>query len=313
MRLVFAGTPAFAAVALDALLGAGHEIASVLTRPDRPAGRGLKMTASEVKRLAQKHAIPVYQPATLRDDNALRRLAEIKADAMIVAAYGLILPPPVISLFAAGCINIHASLLPRWRGAAPIQRALLAGDAETGISIMAMDEGLDTGPVYLSESLEIRPRDTAGSLHDRLAALGANCIVTALRRISAGLLQPQPQRDDGVSYAQKIAKEEANIDWTRSAVEIDRQVRAFNPFPGAVTRIAGDPIKIWSATPVMAGRGIAGEVLDADSEGIFVSCGSGTLRLDELQRAGAKRMNAAEFLRGHALPSGTKVGVQLPV
>jgi methionyl-tRNA formyltransferase len=309
-RLVFAGTPEFAAVALDALIGAGHEVALALTQPDRPAGRGMKLTPSDVKRRALEHAIPVCQPTSLRDPAALGPLREVNADAMIVAAYGLILPPSVLEIFPHGCVNIHASLLPRWRGAAPIQRALLAGDEETGICIMAMDAGLDTGPVYLRESLAIEPQETAGSLHDRLAILGGRCIVTALPGILSGSLVPETQSEAGATYARKIAKEEAAINWSSSAIDVDRQIRAFNPFPGAFTRVGGAQVKIWAAEPISAGAdGRAGEVLNADADGIVVRCGVGAIRLHQLQMAGGKRMDAVQFLRGHGLPPGSLFGI----
>ena len=308
MRIVFAGTPKFAAVALDALIMAGHDLALVLTRTDRRSGRGMQLSSSEVKTLAQQHRIPVYQPASLRGAEALEQLRAAHAQAMVVAAYGLILPSEVLELFPAGCINIHASLLPRWRGAAPIQRALLAGDRESGISIMSMDEGLDTGPVYLSEPLNIDARETAASLHDRLAALGGQCITRALQRIEAGTLTAQPQATAGVSYAQKVLKEEAAIDWTGEALAIDRQIRAFNPFPGATTRLEADSIKLWAAEPLVLSNGSPGEILSADGNGIVVRCGKDGLRLQQLQKAGGRRLSAAEFLRGHSLSPGMRFG-----
>jgi methionyl-tRNA formyltransferase len=310
MRLVFAGTPAFAAACLRSLADAGHDIALVLTRPDRPAGRGLKLAASEVKQLATGLGLPVFQPPTLRDAAAQQAVREAGADAMVVAAYGLILPRVVLDLFPAGCINVHASLLPRWRGAAPIQRALLAGDRETGISIMRMEEGLDTGPVYLMRTLPITPEDTAGSLHDKLAALGAECIVEALPGIADGSLPFRAQPETGVAYAAKIAKEEAAIDWSAQAAAIDRHIRAFNPFPGAASLLRGEAVKVWSARPAGAnasGR-VPGTVIAATADGIEVACGEGTLRLTELQRAGARRMQAAEFLRGVPVAAGERFG-----
>ncbi len=307
-RLVFAGTPAFAAAALAALMAAGHEIVLVLTQPDRPAGRGLKLIESDVKRLAAAHALPVFQPATLRDDQSLKRLQATSADAMVVAAYGLILPQAVLDLFPLGCINIHASLLPRWRGAAPIQRALLAGDCRTGISIMRMEAGLDTGPVYLAQDLPIGPRDTAGALHVALADLGGRLIVAALDGISDGLLNPVAQPETGVTYAAKITREEALLDWRRSAADLDRSVRAFNPVPGAYTFMGADTVKVWSAEPVSA-TGLAPGELAADAgHGIVAGCGAGALRLIELQKAGGRRMSAAAFFRGRALGSGLRFG-----
>jgi methionyl-tRNA formyltransferase len=307
-RLVFAGTPEFAAVALDALVAAGHQIALVLTQPDRPAGRGLQLTPSEVKQRALRHAIPVYQPTSLRDAAAIGRLRDVHADAMIVAAYGLILPPAVLGLFPSGCINIHASLLPRWRGAAPVHRALLAGDSETGICIMAMEEGLDTGPVYLREPIAVGPRDTAGSLHDRLATLGGLCIVRAIPGIIDGSLVARAQPEHGVTYAKKIGKEEAAIDWNASAADVDRRVRAFNPFPGAFTRLGGELVKIWAAEPVAAPEGVPGEVLEAGDDVIIVRCGIDALRLRQLQKAGGRRLDAVQFLRGHPLARGSRFG-----
>lgn len=306
MRIVFAGTPEFAAEALRALLAAGHEVALVLTQPDRPSGRGLALKPSPVKSVALAAGIEVFQPQTLRDADAQARLRALGADLMVVAAYGLILPPAVLETPRLGCINIHASLLPRWRGAAPIQRALLAGDRETGISIMQMEAGLDTGPVLLSESLPIAADETTGSLHDRLAVLGGRLIVEALAALP---LPAQVQPEQGVSYAAKIGKAEAAIDWAASAVDIDRQVRAFNPAPGAAFSLAGTPVKVWRARiecGIGGGRaGAPGTVLSADREGVVVACGSGALRLLELQKAGGKRLGAAQFLAGNPLPVGT--------
>src|SRR4051812_13443669 len=237
MRVVFAGTPAFAASALQALIDADFDVALVLTQPDRPAGRGLRTSFSAVKQLALQHGLRIDQPSSLRGEEFLAGLRTSGAQAMVVAAYGLILPAVMLGLFPIGCINIHASLLPRWRGAAPVQRAILAADRETGISIMRMDQGLDTGPVYLAQGLQILPNDTAGSLHDRLASLGVRCIVDALPKIQRGVLVPVPQTSDGVTYAQKISKQEAMIDWRCEPSAIDRQVRAFSPAPGAYSRL----------------------------------------------------------------------------
>ncbi|HEU5284743.1 MAG TPA: methionyl-tRNA formyltransferase [Burkholderiales bacterium] len=308
MRLVFAGTPAFARSALQALLDAGHDIALVLTQPDRPAGRGLKVRPSEVKALALERGLPLHQPPTLRTDAALAPLRATAAQAMVVAAYGLILPPSVLDLYALGCINIHASLLPRWRGAAPIQRALLAGDAETGISIMRMEAGLDTGPVYLARALPISGRDTAQTLHDKLAELGGQCIVQALPAIAAGTLAATPQPEAGVTYAHKLAKEEAELDWGRSAVELDRQVRAFVPFPVATTRWRGEVLRVWAAHPLEPLSGDPGTVLNITEDGIVVGCGAGALCLQSLQRAGGKRLSAREFVLGARLAVGDRLG-----
>ena len=308
MRLAFAGTPAFAAAALQALLGAGHDVALVLTQPDRPAGRGLRPLMSPVKALALERHLQLAQPATLRSPDALEGLSAARAQLMVVAAYGLLLPAAMLELFALGCVNIHASVLPRWRGAAPIQRALLAGDRETGISIMRMDSGLDTGPVYLTRSIPIEPDDTAGSLHDKLAALGAQCIVQALPAIGAGELRAVQQPAEGVTYAHKIQKQEAVIDWTQEASQIERQVRAFNPQPAANTLLRGQLLRVWRARALERPAGAAGRVIDTADNGIVVGCGRGALVIEVLQRAGAKRLSAAEFLRGISLTAGEPLG-----
>jgi len=308
MRIAFAGTPAFARSALAALIAAGHDVAIVLTQPDRPSGRGLKVKPSEVKVLALEHGLPVHQPVTLKTPEALEPLAAAGAATMVVAAYGLILPPSVLELFALGCINIHASLLPRWRGAAPIQRAILAGDTQTGISIMRMDVGLDTGPVYLQESVPISTRDTAHTLHDKLADVGARCIVQALAGLQAGELAAQPQGEAGVTYAHKIGKDEAVLDWTRSAIELDRQVRAFNPYPVAVTTWRGETLRVWRSQPLAGDGGTSGQVDTVDDEGIVVTCGGGRLRLLELQRAGGRQLASREFLRGCPIAPGDQLG-----
>ncbi len=308
MRIVFAGTPAFAASTLQALIGAGHEIALVLTRPDRPAGRGLKLAAGEVKQLAERARLPLLQPQTLKDEQLLARLNAAGGQAMVVTAYGLILPRAVLELYPAGCINIHASLLPRWRGAAPIQRAILAGDRETGISIMRMEEGLDSGPVYLMRRIPIAAEDTAVTVHDKLAALGARCIVEALPVIADGTLEAVPQSEAGAIYAPKITKDEAAIDWRREAVEVDRQVRAYNPFPGAYSTLHGEPLKVWRAAVAPGSPAPPGTILRADAQGIVVACGNGALRATELQRAGGKRLMAADFLHGLSLAPGERFG-----
>ncbi len=301
MRVVFAGTPPFAAQALDALVGAGHSVQLVLTQPDRPAGRGMRLTPSAVAQAAALHGLPVAKPASLKPPGSQEAIRNAAPDVMVVAAYGLILPPAVLGIPAHGCLNIHASLLPRWRGAAPIQRALLSGDATTGISIMQMEAGLDTGPVLLASGIPIGPRDTTGSLLARLSGLGADCIVEALARL--GSLAPQPQDDARATYAAKIDKSEARIDWASSAVQIDRQVRAFNPAPGAEARIGAETLKIWSAQPV-EGTGEPGEVIDARPQSLRVACGEGALELLEIQRPGSRRMPVAEFLHGNVWPIG---------
>ncbi len=306
MRLIFAGTPEFAARALAALHGAGHEIVLVLTQPDRPAGRGLRLAPSAVKALAREHGFEVYQPSSLKDAEAQQRLRAPGADLMVVAAYGLILPEAVLAATRLGAINIHASLLPRWRGAAPIQRAVLAGDSRTGISIMQMDQGLDTGPLLAADAMPIAADDTSASLHDKLAALGARLIVAALARLERGELRAEPQAQAGACYAAKITKAEAEIDWGDAAALIERKVRAFNPLPGASTAIRGAALKIWRARAVAA-EGTAGTILEAGPEGIVVACGSGGLRVLELQRAGGKRLAAAQFLAGFPLAAGERL------
>ena len=300
MKLIFAGTPEFAAQSLSAILAAGHQVALVLTQPDRPSGRGMSLRPSPVKALALAAGIEVFQPLSLKDPAAQEKVRAVGAEAMIVAAYGLILPQAVLDFPRYGCINIHASLLPRWRGAAPIQRAILAGDGETGVCIMQMEAGLDTGPVLLSGRLPIALDETAGSLHDKLAELGARLVVEALERLPLPAL---PQPEAGVTYAAKIEKAEALLDWRLPAAELERKVRAFNPFPGASTTLDGVSIKIWQAAAV-SGAAAPGTVLAADRNGIVVACGDGALRLGELQKAGGKRLSAAQFLSGNALSVG---------
>jgi methionyl-tRNA formyltransferase len=312
MKVVFAGTPEFAAVALAALYQAGVDIVLVLTQPDRPAGRGLQLHASAVKQFALAHDIDVLQPLSLRMDSkdperaaqaaaAHARLTELDYDVMVVAAYGLILPPSTLAI--KPCINIHGSLLPRWRGAAPIHRAIEAGDAETGVTIMEMEEGLDTGPMLLMEKLTIGTDETTGALHDRLAALGARMIVTALSLRAQGKLTATPQPAAGVTYAAKISKEEARLDVNMPARELARKIRAFNPFPGAHAQVNGVTIKLWGAAASDAGSdALPGTVLAADAQhGIVIACKSGTLKLTELQKPGGKRLPAEEFLKGFPL------------
>ena len=307
MRLIFAGTPEFAARALAALHGAGHDIALVLTQPDRPTGRGLKLVPGAVKTLALEHGLPLFQPVNLKEEQARERLRAAAAELMVVAAYGLILPEPVLALTPRGAINIHASLLPRWRGAAPIQRAILAGDARTGISIMQMDRGLDTGAVLTAAAIPIAADDTGGSLHDKLADLGARLIVSALAQLERGELEARPQAEAGASYAAKISKTEAGIDWRESAAAIERKVRAFNPHPGAASGIGNVGLKIWRAGAITAAGGAPGTILETGPGGIVVACGSGALRLLELQRAGGKRLAAAQFLAGFPLAPGERL------
>ena len=300
MKLIFAGTPEFAASALQALIDAGHDIALVLTQPDRPAGRGMKLKASPVKTLALAHGLPVSQPLTLKTAEAQAEIAAVGAEVMVVAAYGLILPKVVLEMPTRGCLNIHASLLPRWRGAAPIHRAIEAGDAETGVTIMQMDVGLDTGDMLLTVREPIHADDSTGSLHDRLAAQGAQAMVAALAQLDA--LSPQPQPAEGVTYAEKIGKAEAQLDWSLPAEVLHRKIRAFNPFPGASTLAGGEALKIWQAQ-LADGAGAPGEVLEADADGVRIACGSGALLATQLQAAGGKRLAAREFLAGHSLPA----------
>ncbi len=302
MRVIFAGTPEFAAQALAAIADAGHEVVLVLTQPDRPAGRGMTLQPSPVKTLALARGFEVFQPLTLRDPEAQAKLAACAADVMVVAAYGLILPQAVLNLPSHGCLNIHASLLPRWRGAAPIQRALLAGDAETGVCIMQMEAGLDTGPVLLRGAFPILDDDTTATLHDRLAALGAELIVQALARLP---LPAEVQPDEGVTYAHKIEKAEALIDWRKSAAELDRHIRAFNPFPGAQAVFNGQTVKLWAARPVPE-RGEIGRILAVDRSSVVVACGEGALAISELQKAGGKRLPVQQFLAGHPLKVGDR-------
>ena len=311
MRVVFAGTPEFAAVALQRLHSAGFPIPLVLTQPDRPAGRGMKLQASPVKALAQAHGMAVAQPRGLKLDGkypddaraAHEALQAARPDVMVVAAYGLILPSWVLALPRLGCLNIHASLLPRWRGAAPIHRAIEAGDAETGITIMQMDAGLDTGDMLLVEREPIRADDTTASLHDRLAALGGRLIVEALELAACGGLTPHAQPADGVTYAHKVEKSESAIDWRLPAAQVERRLRAFDPFPGGVAVLAGEPLKVWRGE-VVDGRGPPGTVLAAGDSGVDVACGEGALRLTQLQRAGGRRLPASAFLAGHPIPAG---------
>lgn len=345
MRVIFAGTPEFARVALERLLAAGFTVPLVLTQPDRPAGRGMKLQASPVKQCALEHGIAVAQPRSLRldgkypDDAAAARdaLLAARADVMVVAAYGLILPQWVLDSMSAarppegakapsggsepraagsvgarlGCLNIHASLLPRWRGAAPIHRAIEAGDAETGVTIMQMDAGLDTGDMLLMERLAIAPTDTTATLHDRLAALGGRMIVEALELAACGGLKAVPQPAEGITYAHKIEKAESTIDWSLPATVIGQRIRAFDPFPGASTECAGETIKVWSYE-IDSNKSNTdkrqGQILSVNGEGVTVACGEGTLRLTTLQRAGGKRLAAADFLRGFDLQPGMVLG-----
>lgn len=303
MKVGFGGTPEFARAALQAIVEAGFKVPLALTQPDRPAGRGQKPQPSPVKQFALELGIPVHQPERLRDPSTHVPIIAAAPDVMVVAAYGLILPQAVLDIPRLGCLNIHASLLPRWRGAAPIQRAIEAGDRETGVTIMRMEAGLDTGPMLLKERLPIVADDTAATLHDKLAGLGARMIVDALRRIAD--LVPVPQPADGVTYANKIDKAEAQLDFRRPAEELARRIRAFDPFPGATATLGGATLKFWRATPA-GGSGLPGTVLAADADGIVVACGDDTLRVTELQKPGGKRLSAVDLLRGFPIGPGRR-------
>jgi len=303
LRLAFMGTPDFAVPILEALRAAGHEIAAVYTQPPRPAGRGHQPQPSPVARAAAAAGIPVRTPARL-DAAEVEAFRALVLDAAVVAAYGLILPPTVLGAPRLGCINVHASLLPRWRGAAPIQRAILAGDSETGVTIMQMDAGLDTGPMLLKEAVPIGPKATAQELHDRLAALGASLVVRALAGLAAGTLAAVQQPAEGVTYAKKLAREEGRLDWRKTAAELERAVRALNPAPGVWLEHGGERIKVLAAEIVAAASGAPGTVLDA---ALTVACGSGALRLTRLQRPGRAPMEADALLRGFAIPAGTRL------
>ncbi|MEJ0048859.1 MAG: methionyl-tRNA formyltransferase [Rhodospirillales bacterium] len=318
MRLVFAGTPEFAASALAAIVDAGHEVAAVLTQPDRKAGRGMRLSPSAVKDFAQARGLALLQPPSLRDAAAQAELSahftEGGAEIMVVAAYGLLLPPAVLAMPLLGCINIHASLLPRWRGAAPIERAILAGDAETGICIMQMERGLDTGPVLSRHAIPIAARDTAGSLRRRLTALGASAVLETLAGFARGTPAPgEAQPSEGVSYAAKIGKAEAALDFTASAADLDRKIRAFDPEPGAFAEYAGNRLKVWRARPPVFAPPAPplppGTVRGSDGGGLAIACGAGgrdTLVVEELQKPGGKRIAAAQFLAQVSSPAGTR-------
>lgn len=310
MKIVFAGTPEFAAVALSRLLAAGFDVPLVLTQPDRPAGRGMRLVESAVKKVAGSAGIPVFQPPSLkRLPEAVERLREVPHDVMVVAAYGLILPQSVLDIPRRGCLNIHASLLPRWRGAAPVQRAIEAGDRETGVCIMRMEAGLDTGPVLARRSLPIRADDTAGRLTDALAHLGADLVVAVLAELDTLKEVAQPQ--EGITYAAKIEKSEAALDFRQPAEVLARKVRAFDPFPGATAAIDGQTVKVWNATPGAAGDHAPGMVLATGESGVVVGTGAGTsLILLEMQRAGGKRLPAREFLQGFPLAPGRRFTVE---
>lgn len=312
LKVIFAGTPEFAAEALQALLDSEHELVAVYTQPDRPAGRGRKLTPSPVKQLAQQHEIDVYQPLSLKDAAAQQELAALNADVMVVVAYGLLLPLAVLEAPRLGCINIHASLLPRWRGAAPIQRAILAGDAESGVTIMQMDEGLDTGAMLVKEATPITRDDTGQSLHDRLAEIGARTVIVALDQLRDGSAQPQAQDDSLANYAKKLSKAEALIDWQKPAIEIEHLVRAFNPWPVAQTGYEGKMMRIWQAQALDGEQatGVPGEIIAAGKNGIDVATGEGVLRILRAQLPGGKPLAAADLLnaRKEFKEPGTRLG-----
>jgi len=307
LRIVFAGTPEFSVPPLERLIAGDHQVVAVYTQPDRPSGRGRKLTLSPVKRVALDHDLPVRQPESLRGRQAAEELGQLEADLMVVVAYGLLLPQPVLDAPRLGCVNVHASLLPRWRGAAPIQRAILAGDEETGITIMRMEAGLDTGPMYLTRRIAIAPRETGGSLHDKLAALGAEALMNALPGIADGSLSPAPQNDDKATYAKKLTKEEALIDWRRPAVEIDRMIRAFDPWPVAHTRLGATTLRIWGSELPRLDPGGAppGAVIGTSRSGIDIATGEGVLRITRLQPPGKRTMTAAELLNARELSGAT--------
>jgi methionyl-tRNA formyltransferase len=308
LRVGFAGTPEFAQRSLEAIVAAGFTIPLVLTRPDKPKGRGLALAAAPVKAWAAARGLPVVQPATLKTPEGCAQALAVPVDVLVVAAYGLILPPAVLAWPRCGCLNVHASLLPRWRGAAPIQRAIEAGDVTTGITIMQMDAGLDTGPTIAATAVAIGARETAGSLHDRLAAAGATAIVEVLGRLDReGRLAAAPQPAEGATYAARITDGDARIDWSRDAAAIDRQIRALDPVPGAYTTLAGAVVKLWRAAP-LAAPVVAppGTVLAAGPAGIDVACGAGVLRVVELQRAGGRRVPAAALVAGRFVAPGVR-------
>lgn len=314
LRIIFAGTPEFAAEHLKTLLGSRHQVIAVYSQPDRPAGRGKKLSASPVKEVALANGIPVYQPVNFKSPEAVAELAGLQADLMVVVAYGLILPKVILNTPRLGCINVHASILPRWRGAAPIQRALEAGDTETGVTIMQMDVGLDTGDMLIKAYCPILPEDSGGSLHDKLIQIGSPALLRALDQLQAGTANPEKQDDTLSNYAPKLSKEEAALDWSLSAIELERKVRAFNPFPIAHTKPAGTDddqrIRVWAASAAdKTVSATPGSITQIDEKGLWIACSEGQLILEQLQLPGKKAMNTSEILRGH--PDLFKIGVQL--
>lgn len=299
LKIVFAGTPDFAAQHLDALIKSHHDVIAVYSQPDRPAGRGKKLKASEVKQLALTHDIPVYQPENFKSDDAKQQLADLNADIMVVVAYGLLLPKAVLETPKLGCINVHGSILPRWRGAAPIQRAIWAGDAETGVTIMQMDEGLDTGDMISIATCPIEAADTSASLYTKLAELGPTALIDTLATIADGTATPEKQNDELANYAKKLSKDEANIDWHMPAQQIERNIRAFNPWPICFTQMQGNTVKIYAAE-LVENAGNPGEILAADKTGITVATTEGALKITQLQPQGKKPMSAQDFLNGRA-------------
>lgn len=306
MKIIFAGTPAFAAKALESILASSHKVLAVLTQPDRPAGRGMQLTASPVKQVAQQHNLPVLQPSTLKDAEIQHQLVAYQADVMVVAAYGLILPKPVLEMPRYGCLNIHASLLPRWRGAAPVQRAILAGDKETGITIMQMDEGLDTGAMLLMSPCRIEDSDTSATLLDKLTNIGAEAILEVLNKLPSGAIKPEAQDSSQATYANKLIKTEAALDWKNASEQLQRAIQAYNPFPVASATLNQTTIRIWQATARPDGHGKPGQILSVDKQGILVACGKGALNLEVLQRPNNKAMPASQFVQGFPVKPGDR-------
>lgn len=309
LRIIFAGTPDFAARHLQALINSEHQIVGVYSQPDRPAGRGKKLKASEVKALALEHDLPVFQPQSLKTDDALEELSSLNADIMIVVAYGLILPKAILDAPRLGCLNVHGSILPRWRGAAPIQRAIWAGDQQTGVTIMQMDEGLDTGDMLHISRCPIDSTETSASLYAKLAELGPDALIDTINRLANGDITPEPQNDADANYAKKLSKDEANIDWSMDAEQIERNIRAFNPWPVCFTQMRGNTVKIYQAN-VVKQSGAAGTVLASDKNGIVVACGKHALSISELQPQGKKPMAINDFLNGRSdwVTPGTVLG-----